>query len=79
MSVLRFVSLVVLAVWEAIGWLALVRPTLLPPPSAVIATLVDLARRGELWDHIEITLLRVLFGFVIGAVPGFRGTEPRLP
>ena len=64
------IPLILLAGWEAIGWLALVRPTLLPPPSAVIATLIDLARRGELWGHIEITLLRVAAGFFIGTAAG---------
>lgn len=64
------IPLMLLAAWEVVGWLALVRPTLLPPPSAVVATLVDLARRGELWEHVEITLLRVAAGFVIGTAAG---------
>ncbi len=59
--------LLLLFVWELNGWRLWVRPNLLPPPSAVLATIVDLARRGELWGHIEITLLRVLLGFLVGA------------
>ena len=57
-------------VWEAIGRLGLVRPNLLPPPSMVVATLTELACTGELWGHIEITLQRVLFGFLIGTAAG---------
>src|SRR6185312_11075656 len=57
------VPVMTLIAWELCGRLGLVRPTLLPPPSAVLHTLVDLGRRGELWEHIEITLLRVFFGF----------------
>jgi sulfonate transport system permease protein len=57
---------VLLCAWQAESWAGLIRPNLLPAPAAVIATVFDLARRGELWGHIEITLLRVLFGFVIG-------------
>ncbi|HWB49573.1 MAG TPA: ABC transporter permease [Stellaceae bacterium] len=64
------IPLILLAGWETIGWFRLVRPTLLPPPSAVVATLVDLARRGELWEHVEITLLRVVAGFLIGTAAG---------
>jgi len=60
------VPLVLLGAWQAESWAGLIRPNLLPPPLAVVATVLDLARRGELWGHIEITLLRVLFGFAIG-------------
>ena len=61
--------LLCLGAQRPLGW---VRPNLLPPPSAVAGTVVDLARRGELWAHIEVTLLRVLFGFAIGR----RGRRP---
>jgi sulfonate transport system permease protein len=60
------IPLLLLAVWELSGRLAWVRPNLLPPPSAVLGTLVDLTRRGELWEHIEITVIRMFFGFLIG-------------
>ena len=61
---------VLLAFWETSALLGWARPNLLPPPTAVVATLIDLARRGELWDHIEVTLVRVLFGFLIGIAAG---------
>jgi sulfonate transport system permease protein len=32
----------------------------------VFGAIFDLARRGELWLHVETTLLRVLFGFLLG-------------
>jgi sulfonate transport system permease protein len=53
--------------WQVESSLGLIRPNLLPSPLAVVNMIVDLARRGQLWGHIEITLLRVLFGFLIGA------------
>ncbi|MGE3782888.1 MAG: ABC transporter permease [Alphaproteobacteria bacterium] len=62
------VPLILLFFWELSGRLGWVRPTLLPPPSAVLATVIDLAQRGELWTHVEITLIRVLLGFLLGAV-----------
>ena len=61
------VPLLLLVLWELSGRLDWVRPNLLPPPSAVLAAVVDLARRGELWNHIEITLLRVMAGFLLGS------------
>jgi sulfonate transport system permease protein len=56
----------ILALWEAVSLLALVPRNLLPAPSAVLLALYDLARRGELAGHIEITLIRVFLGFLLG-------------
>jgi sulfonate transport system permease protein len=60
------VPALLLALWEAASRLGLTAPNLLPAPSAVFGAILDLARRGELWLHIETTLLRVLFGFLLG-------------
>lgn len=64
------VPLLLLGLWEMSGWFGWVRPNLLPPLSWVVAAIAELAARGELWTHIEVTLLRVLFGFLIGAAAG---------
>jgi len=45
---------------------------LLPPPKVVFKALIEMARSGYLWDHVSISMLRVLIGFslaVIIAVP----------
>lgn len=55
-----------LALWEALSRFGIAPPNLLPPPTAVLASLRDLWLAGELWGHIEITLLRVLLGFLAG-------------
>ncbi|HEX7969508.1 MAG TPA: ABC transporter permease subunit, partial [Stellaceae bacterium] len=55
-----------LVLWEALSRFGLAPPNLLPPPSAVLRSLRDLWLAGELWGHIEITLLRVLLGFLLG-------------
>ena len=56
----------ILLAWEfaaARDWL----PTnALPAPSAILATLADLARRGELIDHLTATTMRVAVGFGLG-------------
>jgi sulfonate transport system permease protein len=62
------IPLLLVVLWELNGRLGWVRPNLLPPPSAVVATIIDLATRGELWTHLQVTLVRVLFGFLLGAV-----------
>jgi sulfonate transport system permease protein len=57
-----------LALWEAVSRLGVVPRNLLPSPSAVFVALYDLALRGELAGHIEITLIRVFLGFVLGTI-----------
>ncbi|HET7656989.1 MAG TPA: ABC transporter permease [Bacillales bacterium] len=50
-------------------------PYLLPAPSVVFHTLLDLAEKGTLWGHIGITLFRVILGFIIGSIAAlFFGT-----
>jgi sulfonate transport system permease protein len=58
--------LLLLALWEALSRSRLVPPNLLPAPSAVLRALGDLWLSGELRGDIEITLLRVLLGFLLG-------------
>ena len=43
---------------------------LLPPPSRIAATLLELARNGDLTTHILATLARVGAGFFFGALAG---------
>jgi sulfonate transport system permease protein len=75
-----------LVVWEALSRFGVTPPNLLPAPSAVLKSLRDLWIAGELWGHIEITLLRVLLGFlagtavatVLGALTGYSPLWRRL-
>ncbi|GJD75342.1 Putative aliphatic sulfonates transport permease protein SsuC [Methylobacterium goesingense] len=59
----------------ALGWELAIRSglaqgRLLPPPSRVLGTLLALAQSGDLWLHVQATLLRVALGFVAGAGAG---------
>jgi sulfonate transport system permease protein len=56
--------------WEGAVDAGLSNGRLVPPPSVIWHTLVDLARTGELQRHIVATLLRVAAGFGIGVVAG---------
>lgn len=55
-----------LAVWEAASRAGLVAPHLMPAPSAVLGTLVELGASGALGKHISASVLRVLTGFALG-------------
>jgi sulfonate transport system permease protein len=64
-----------LPVGLAIAWEAAVRlgysdGRLVPPPSRIWATLVELAAAGELQRHILVTVARVAAGFGFGVVAG---------
>jgi sulfonate transport system permease protein len=56
--------------WEAAVELGLASGRLMPAPSRIIETFWALARTGELWTHVSVTMGRVLAGFAIGAIAG---------
>jgi sulfonate transport system permease protein len=56
--------------WEVAVWLGLSNGRLVPPPTKTFATIVELARSGELARHIMATLTRVVAGFGLGVVAG---------
>lgn len=58
------------AVWQGLFELGLIRPILLPPPSKVAQAFWALTVSGELPLHLGTSLLRVLEGFAIAAVVG---------
>jgi sulfonate transport system permease protein len=60
------VPIVLILLWETVSRLGWVAPNLLPAPSTVLGTIGNLAKTGDLWKHIGITLYRVFLGFAIG-------------
>src|SRR5260370_34378819 len=54
--------------WEIIVWLGLSSGRLVPPPTKLFATIVELARSGELARHITATLTRVAARFRLGVI-----------
>lgn len=56
-----------LLAWEAAARSGLFQANLLPSPAAVVEEVAALARSGELWSHIGITVSRVAAGFLAGA------------
>jgi sulfonate transport system permease protein len=62
--------LAILVAWEAVARLGIVPAYNFPPPSAVVATLGELAHSGVIFKHLGVSALRVLLGFLIGAGAG---------
>jgi sulfonate transport system permease protein len=56
--------------WELAVWLGLSNGRLVPPPSKIFATIVELAHSGELVRHVAATLGRVFAGFGLGVIAG---------
>jgi sulfonate transport system permease protein len=56
--------------WEVAVRLGLSDGRLIPPPSVIFDTFVELARTGELWRHMTATVLRVAAGFGLGVAAG---------
>ncbi|MCA3183444.1 MULTISPECIES: ABC transporter permease [unclassified Cupriavidus] len=76
------VPLALLALWYLAARFEWVPPQVLPAPDAVLATLEDLYRSGELWSNLQISALRVAGGFAVGLAGGLAlgaamGLSPR--
>ncbi|OYD65035.1 UNVERIFIED_ORG: sulfonate transport system permease protein [Burkholderia sp. CF145] len=57
-------------IWEAAARIGVITPQVLPAPSSVLETALDLARNGELFVHLGVSLLRAVAGFIIGGTIG---------
>lgn len=64
------VPLVLLATWETFSRLGYIRPTILPAPSVIAKTLLEMLKSGEIFLHLGVSILRVAQGFVLGASLG---------
>ena len=56
--------------WEITVWLGLSSGRLVPPPSRIFSTILELARSGELTLHVTATMTRVIAGFGLGVAAG---------
>ena len=70
-SLIRIVvPIVLLTGWEIASRLGYIKPVILPSPSAIISTFEEMIKSGELFQHLGISIARVLQGFAIGAFVG---------
>jgi NitT/TauT family transport system permease protein len=61
----------ILLAWEALVGAGLVSPVFFPPPSEILATLVDLAGSGRLAEAVLATLGRTALGLGLGGAAGW--------
>jgi ABC-type nitrate/sulfonate/bicarbonate transport system permease component len=62
--------IIILAIWEALSRSERINPLFWPPPSSLWDTTVTLVRDQGLLTDIRVSLLRILGGFLLGAIPG---------
>ena len=62
--------ILIVAIWECLSRLGIADQRFFPPPTAVLGEALDMIREGELQSNIGVSLRRIFFGFVLGAVPG---------
>jgi NitT/TauT family transport system permease protein len=73
-AIYRLISIVspffILIAWEALVRIGVLDFRFFPPPSEVLILLIEMTLSGEILMHLSISLQRIIFGFVLGAVPG---------
>ena len=62
--------LALLLLWQLSAQYAWVPEQVLPPPGVVYDSFAVLLVSGELWDHLQVSLVRVFSGFGIGLAGG---------
>ncbi|WP_323717936.1 ABC transporter permease subunit [Paracoccus aminovorans] len=60
-----------LLLWEIAGASGLMRDTVMPRPSAILATALRMLSSGELFAHLGVSAARALAGLAIGGGIGF--------
>src|SRR5689334_1941669 len=62
--------LIVIAAWEMFAALGWIKVLFFPPPSQILSATADLLVSGNLLKHMSATLLRLVQGLILGAIPG---------
>src|ERR1700733_3765645 len=58
-----------LIAWELAAQLHFIDTRFFPAPSSIVRALIATAKTGELWENTEISLQRMVFGFLLGGIP----------
>lgn len=62
--------LLIIAIWQIASDNGKINASVLPSPYTIAETLASMAKTGELFEHLSVSLLRVLKGYVIGCLLG---------
>jgi len=60
----------VIAIWEILSRTERIDPLFWPAPSVLWVTASAVLRDGSLWGDVLITVERILYGFLLGTIPG---------
>ncbi len=61
--------IILLSLWEILARSSVIDSRFWPPPSSLWSTAVDLTLDGSLLTNVRVSLVRILIGFALGAVP----------
>jgi ABC-type nitrate/sulfonate/bicarbonate transport system permease component len=62
--------IVFLVSWEILARLNVIDSRFFPEPSKIFLAGWILTKNGELWNHLSISLIRIILGFLMGSIPG---------
>lgn len=65
-----FSPVCLLLIWQFLSQSGLIDARFFPPPTAIVSTFIELITSGELFHHINISLFRIVSGFLLGVIPG---------
>src|SRR5262249_62075691 len=61
--------ILLLLLWQAAAQTGLIDVRFFPAPTHIFSTFIALVEDGSLWDNTSATLLRLLWGGLIGGIP----------
>ena len=64
------VPIIIILIWEISSRLGILNASILPAPSTIWDTLVSMIVSGEIFIHLETSLLRVIKGYALGSFLG---------
>ena len=75
--------LIVLTIWEIMSRSGWISPLFFPPPSKILINFIELIVSKKLFEHLWITIFRLVAGCLIGGIPGLvlglaMGWSPRI-
>lgn len=62
--------LLLLLLWSLLSYTEAVNPVFLPKPHVVLATFIELLGSSDYWNHIGVSLFRVMSGFLLACALG---------